>query len=294
MQAVQEELTFFDDDGNSLIGDLYSASSEPVAAIGFCPGFGGTRGSLPTRALAPALAAKYNLAVLAFDYSGFGASEGRPNHLDPVRRVWETRAAVSQLIVRYPGLATRIGLLGISFGAPIAVSAAAADHRVGALVAMSGFASGSRWMRELRPHWKWVEYTEQIASDALVRVASGKSGLVDSDWIMPRDPDSITFVERNFNLDIVSAQRICEFEPVRDAARLRGKPSLFIHTKRDLLIPWQHSADLAEAAAGHLILIEGHGHYDLYSGEPLNEAVSAAGTWYMDHLVGGDLGRVGI
>jgi pimeloyl-ACP methyl ester carboxylesterase len=278
-------VSFFQDDGQRLDAEVYSALDVPSLAIAICNGWGGTRGTL-VPGVAIGLAERLPAVVMAFDYSGWGSSEGRRERLDPEQEVADTRCAVSWLIQAFPNVVCRIGLFGLSFGGAVATIAAARDERVNALVAVPTSASGERLMREQREHWRYVELVETIAADRLERVVDGRSRRVDPDWISIRDATSTAFVRklaesdpsRHFDLDLVSAERIHEMAPDREAARLRGRPSLFVAMGRDLRTPVQQCRDVAGIAGGRFVEVPGLGHYDVYATERL--------AWLLDLTAG--------
>ncbi len=283
-----ETVHFYQDDGFKLEGDLLvKPGTTPKLAIIFCNGWGGTRnlGTNPAT-FATGFADRVDAVTLNFDYSGWGGSEGPRNRLDPFREAADVRCAVSYMKQRFPELAGNIVLFGISFGGGIVPVAGGTDPRVAGVVALSGYASGERFLRDQRAHWQWIEFGERLERDRLQRVVSGKSELVDPDEIMVRDPEASAynqkllaeFPTRRFKLDLVSAERIRDFDVAGPAAGLRGRPSVFIHAERDLLIPWQSNAATAESAGGKFVLLPAIGHYDVYAGKPLVDV--------LDHIAG--------
>jgi pimeloyl-ACP methyl ester carboxylesterase len=283
-----ETVQFYQDDGYKLEGDLYMRpGAMPRTGLIFCTGWGGTRalGSIGAT-FATGIADRVDAVTLNFDYSGWGGSEGPRNRLDPFREVSDVRGAVSYLKQRFPELAGRIVLFGISFGGGIVPVAGAQDARVAGVITLSGYESGERFLRDQRAHWQWVEFKERLERDRLRRVVSGKSELVDPDEIMVRDPEATAYNQqllaqypsRRFRLDLISAERILEFDVAGPAAQLRRRPSLFIHAERDLLIPWESNRAVAEAAGGRFVLLPGIGHYEVYTGEPLIQI--------LDHIAG--------
>jgi pimeloyl-ACP methyl ester carboxylesterase len=288
-----EEVAFVQDDGFRLDGTVYRREdSAPAMLIVFCQGYNATREYVAPQ-IADGLAERLDAAVLTFDYSGFGTSEGPRNRLDPQRQVRDVRSGVSWMIGEFPSAASSVGLYGTSFGGAISTVAAAVDDRVRALVSVSPFASGSTWMRDLRPYWQWVEFMEEIEADRLGRVRPGaRSKLVDPDWIMPRDPEAAAynnmlkqqFPGRHSELDVVSAELISQFEPRDYAAALRGKPTLYVHCTRDLLIAVAHAEELARRAEAPLMTLDRIGHHDVYEGQPLTDILDRAAEWYSTHL----------
>lgn len=288
-----EMISFYQDDGYRLEGDLYvRPGAEPRAGIVFCNGWGGSRKSGVLGAtIATGLTDRIDCVVLDFDYSGRGGSEGPRNRLDPFRQVHDARCAVSWMLQRYPSLRGHVGLYGSSFGAGIATVAAAMDLRVGALVAVSGYSSGEAFLRDMRAHWQFVLFKEELERDRLARVVGGRSKLVDPDNdILVRDPESAAYNQevirknpaRRFEVDLVSADLVMEFDVVRKAGLLRGRRALMIHAERDLLIPWQQSEKVAKAAGGRFVLLPGVGHYELYTGEPLTAVLDHAAAFFLE------------
>jgi uncharacterized protein len=289
--VLTRAVSFYQDDGHRLDADLYSTEEPPEMAIVICNGWGGTRGTL-VPGIASGLAERLPAVVMAFDYSGWGTSEGRRQRLDPEQEVHDSRCAVSWLLHSRPDLAGHIGLFGLSFGGAIATIAAARDERVGALVAVPTSASGERLMREQREHWRYVEFVEALAADRLERVGSGHSRLVDPDWISIRDATAAAFVKqlaqtdpsRKFELDLVSAERIHEMAPDREAHRLRDRPTLFVAMGRDLRTPAEQCRDVAAIAGGRYVEVPGLGHYDIYAPERLAWLLDLTAGFYRESL----------
>jgi uncharacterized protein len=286
VSAEPERVSFFQDDGYRLDADLYlPEAGEPDRAVVFCHGWGGTRRELAP-GIARQLAARVPAAVLVFDYSGWGTSEGPRERLDPEREIADVRCAVSYVLATRPRTAGRVGLFGLSFGGAIATSAAGRDERVRALVAVPTSANGRRLIREQREHSRYVEYLDRVEDDRRRRVVAGASANVDPDWVSIRDAASAAFARklaeadpsRRFQLDLVSAERILAMVTDRDAPRLRGRPSLFIATGRDLRTPPGQCRDVAALAGGRFVALPGLGHYDVYAPERM--------AWLMDTVAG--------
>lgn len=290
----KDEVSFLQDDGYRLDGTLYQASSDPAISIVFCHGYNSSREYVAPQ-IAEGLVERLDAAVLVFDYSGFGTSEGPRHRLDPQREVRDVHSAVSWIIGELPRTEPRLALYGTSFGGAISSVAAATDDRVQALVSVSPFASGSLWMRDLRPYWQWIEFTEVLEEDRRARVKPGaRSKLVHPDWIMPRDPEAAAYNEmllRDFpdrisDLDVVSAELVSQFEPQDYSAGLEGKPTLYMHCTRDLLIGVHHAQELARRSGAELVTFDEIGHHEVYHGQPLTDVLDNAAAWYTRHLPG--------
>lgn len=283
VEVVETPCSFFQIDGHRLDGMLHEPAGRDVATgIVFAHGFGGTRGFLAP-SIARALAGRGGCAVVTFDYAGFGTSGGPRGRIDPVRQVRDTRAAVAWL-GHERDLHGRVGVFGISLGGAVAVEVAATDATVPFAVGLNAWCDGERWMRDLRPHWRWLEVLDELRTDEIDRLRTGRSRPVEPEWVMPRSPDSAAFdlklrgehPERAFVLDVATVELLREFRPLERAHRLAGTArSLFVHCRTDCLVPWEHAADLVRATEGELLLLDDVAHYEVYEGRPFEQVMDA-------------------
>jgi uncharacterized protein len=285
MPMCSQEVAFRQDDGLGVAADLVLPASEPAAAAVICPGFRGGRRGGAAMAVAEHLALDLGWASLLLDYTGFGGSQGPAGRFEPERQVSDIRAAVAYLRVRFDG--RRVALFGNSFGAGMAAVAAARDPAVACLFSLCAFTSGAALMADQRPRWQLAELRDALAADRLERVATGRSREVDPDTVMVRDPEAIAYMARlvaagaggRTPMPLADAERLVAFEPIAEAARLRGRPALFVHCERDCFIPAWHSLALAEAAGAPCVLLP-YGHYDVYEGEPQRVLLRTAVEFY--------------
>jgi len=209
-----------------------------------------------------------------------------------VRRVREVRCAVTFLRVTFPSAAERAAIFGSSFGGAIATVAAAGDPRVKALACLSTFATGESWLREIRPYWRFVEFTRRLETDRDQRVVNGRSEVVDPDEIMERDPEASAYVQKlferdrseRFRYDLVSAELLMQFNVARHAQTLRDRPTLFLHAERDTLMSPEQSRTVAEACAGRFVLLPGVTHHEVYDGGPLETVLGHLTGFYSASL----------
>ena len=115
------------------------SAARPVVVMGH--GFGGTKDS----GLAP-FAERFTAAgldVLAFDYRGFGASEGEPRQSLSVTRQLEDYHAAVDAATALDGVdAAKVALWGASFSGGHVLRVAADRDDVGAVVALTPLTSG--------------------------------------------------------------------------------------------------------------------------------------------------------
>ncbi|MCZ7537945.1 MAG: prolyl oligopeptidase family serine peptidase [Acidimicrobiia bacterium] len=119
------------------------------------------------------------IAVLVFDYRGFGGSAGDASYLDPMAQVEDWRAANSFLETRPEIDSQRIGAFGSGgTGGGNAVCVAALDSRVKAVVSQVPIADGREWLRRMRREHEWLDFLQQVEDDRRQRAATGESRLV--------------------------------------------------------------------------------------------------------------------
>lgn len=186
---------------------------------------------------APELVRAYRDAgfdVLLFDLRAHGHSDGRRIGLGALER-GDVDAAVDLLLDR--GIPRgRIGLHGTSYGAAMALLAAAEIPEIGAVIADSAYAD----IRDL------------IATEVGRR--THVPGFI-ADWLMR--PGIEVAARLLYGLDLAAVA------PDRAVSRITPRPVLLIHGAQDPVIPLDHATRLknhAPAAAAELWILDGKGH----------------------------------
>jgi hypothetical protein len=144
-----------------LDGDLYLPDPvswpPPYPAVIGCSGYQGLKTIHPERFARSLVPAGY--ACLAFDYRGFGASEGERGRLVPQEQAEDVISAVS-LLQSVPDVdSSRIGLAGWALGGGVAVAAAAQDDRIAAVAAVNAVGDGWRTTRRRHTAASWSRLT---------------------------------------------------------------------------------------------------------------------------------------
>lgn len=132
----------FRSDGTECVGWLYRPDRPTDApAVVMAPGFAAERRwGLPTYA---ERLAERGYAVYLFDYRGFGDSEGEPRGLvSPKRQVADLRAAINAVRKLDDVDGDRLALWGVSLSAGHAVTVAAEDSGVDAVVGVTPILDG--------------------------------------------------------------------------------------------------------------------------------------------------------
>lgn len=172
---MREDLSF-EVEGTPCAAWLYRPNTTwAVPCVVMAHGFGMTRECrLPSWA---ERFAEAGMAVLLFDYRGFGASGGEPRQLLDVaaqRLDWAAAVAAAR---RLPGIdPERIALWGTSFSGGHVLHVGARDHRIAAIVAQVPFADGRATLAGGRPNAEQIRHTARLMADAARDVARRRRG----------------------------------------------------------------------------------------------------------------------
>ncbi|MFH1038978.1 MAG: alpha/beta fold hydrolase [PVC group bacterium] len=301
----KEKVLYYTSEGLRLAGELYLPAGEgegnTCPGIVLCQGLSGVKEKvLPEIA---ALFREEGFACLAFDYRGFGESEGERPRLFPLERAADIGHAVSFLVSRPEIDARRVGLYGLSYGATVVPWAAAFDRRVVAAAAVSGSGNGERWMRLLRTAGQWLEFTQRLEEDRIEVVRTGKSRLVPLTDIIPfsdefwRKYKSLSSDRESSSLPpaaspgvpefpLSSAASMVEFSPDTVVGLVSPRPILFIHGEEDDVCPVELAVDMCRRAGvpKKIVILPGRDHIDLDHGDGLREQVALSLSWFREHL----------
>jgi len=285
---VQTRAVEFYSDGVRMDGLLWLPDEVPArgrrATVLLCSGYQGLKEWVPARLRPPFLSAGY--ACFAFDYRGFGTSDGERGRLRPLELVDDILDAVT-FVQQQPEVdPERMGLVGWGMGGGLVVQAAAADSRVRAVAALNGLGDAGRVVRDGVTYPAWVALQDRIAEDRVQRVLTGRSTRVPwREIILPAVP--IGKEDRQFNADVrdvgkpiveemtlASAEAYCAFKPERVVDRISPRPLLIVHGARNEYHPLDEARHLY-ARAGEpkqLIEIAGAGHLDwIHPQSPLRD-----------------------
>ena len=271
----QEQVGFFSE-GERVVGTLYlpdSMESRPGPAIVQGPGWMGLRSArlyLPYhRAFVAA-----GMAVLIFDYRGFGDSGGDPLAFAPERQLADLVNAVTYLTTRPEVDADRIGVFGSGgTGGGNAVCLAAVDPRVKCVVSQVPVADGRDWLRRMRRAYEWYEFLDRLEADRAERVTTGQGALVSPREIMIPTPERrATNVKKDVDsripscIPLAAAEGIMRYQPADLVSRIAPRPLLIVAVEDDPVTPTDHAEALYErAGAPKKLIVQRHTtHYAAY------------------------------
>jgi pimeloyl-ACP methyl ester carboxylesterase len=265
------------------------------SVIVLCSGFQGLKELIPAKLWGPLTDAGYT--CFAFDYRGFGTSEGERGRVRPGEQVEDIRNAVTFLQQQPEVSREWIGLVGWGFGGGIVVQAAAEDKRVRAVACLNGVGDAGRAVRDSRTYADWLAIQDRIAADRVRRVLTGQSQKV-SPWdVVPLDPITRVRVDEDmygrfdaFGVEVTlqSAEAYYAFRPELVVDRISPRPILIVHGVRNALHPIDEARSLYAHAREPKELIEipeGH-HLDwIEAGHPLYLAtIPNIVNWFRQHL----------
>lgn len=302
-----DQITFHNGRGVALSGvlrrpDAGAATGAPAVLL--CQGLSGVK-HLVLPEIADGLARR-GITSLRFDYAGFGESAGDRGWIDPRARVDDALGAVAWLAADDGVDAARIGVYGHSYGGPVAISVAARDPRVRAVVSVSGPGDGVAMLRAPRAAWGWVAFRNRVEAERASVARGGAPTEVPVSDLLPFSPAFLAAYERlkagqggtsaeqagsglgvsTFFLG--SADAMLAFDVTAAARQLGGRPLLLIHGADDDTAPIETVEPVYAAAPGpkRWIVVPGAAHNDLDAGPGLAAAIEAAGAWFTEHLSG--------
>jgi alpha-beta hydrolase superfamily lysophospholipase len=271
---ISRPLPFFSS-GYRLDADLHTpedgGAGAPYQVLIVASGYHGRKVIHPerfARALTP-----LGYAVLAFDYRGFGESEGERGRLAPQDQVEDIRAGVDR-VCGLPDVidATRVGLIGWGLGGGLVVAEASEDPRIAAVAVVNGMSDGMRSTQSQHDQASWNSLLARVESDRARRATVGRSEIT-SPWDIVRldlDEPTDKYVGAELyklpgyggGVTLESADLLLRFSPQRMVRRLNGRPLLIVHGAQNKLYRTEEAQSLYDEAAEprQLVFLEGAGH----------------------------------
>lgn len=281
----------FDSNGSAIAGHLYLPDRPPPhPCVVLCHGFCGVK-----ELLLPPFAERFaaeGFAALAFDYRGFGASDGEPGRLVPELQIADIVAALDFVGGRSDIDSARLALWGSSYGGANAIVVASRDARVRCLVVQLTFGDGERVVTGAMSAEDKTRFVGTLERMRDKREKTGKEMLVPLAKVLS-DPQSQAFYERyraeypalEIKIPFLTVAETLAHKPERALADVRA-PILIVAASDDGVNPPEESDLLFERAKEpkRLVRIDGATHYEVYEGEHFENAVAAELAWLREHL----------
>ena len=212
-------------------------------------------------------------ATLRFDMRGCGESQGARGRTICLEQVEDTRAALDYLSRNENVDARRIGVIGHSFGAAVAVYAAGVDSRIAACVSAGGWGDGVKKFRKQHESPEaWAKF-QGMLEEGRRRKARGQTMMVPRYDIVPIRPELRHNLAPGsileFPFDVVESMYAFRANDV--VRKIAPRPLLLLHPANDTVTPTEQSVDLF-ALAGQptdLHLVAGVDHFMFSEGNTL-------------------------
>lgn len=235
------------------------------------------------------------LAVLVFDYRGFGGSGGDHTTLSPAMQLEDLASAVTYLEQRDDIDADRLGVFGSGgTGGGNAVMLAAEDPRIHCAVSQVPVADGGDWLRRMRTPEEWDAFLDRIEADRRIRLAGGEGERVHprTEIMIPTAERRSTTVKADVDDRIPSsvplavAEEIMRYRPI-DVAE-KSAPLMVVAVEDDETTPTDHAEALYEMAPDPkaFVLQTNTTHYASYAqyGDIVRPMMT---DWFRWHLADG-------
>jgi uncharacterized protein len=186
-------------------------------------------------------------ATLRFDMPGCGESEGEKGRLICLEQVGAVSAALD-LLAQHPQIdPARIGVMGSSFGAAVAVYAGGVDSRIAAVVSSGGWGHGERKFRGQHPTPEaWAKFTAMLEDGKRHRDVTGKSLMVPRYDIVPIPPAMRGHLAAGSvqMFPAETAQSMYDFRAEDVVGKIAPRPLLLLHSATDHVTPTEQSVAL--------------------------------------------------
>jgi hypothetical protein len=216
--------------------------------------------------------------TMRIDMPGCGESEGPRGNLICLEQVQAASDALSFLAKNPNVESDRIGMIGSSFGAAIAVYTIGVDKRVAVAISSGGWGDGERKFRGQHPgEAAWKKFTDMLAEGKRHREKTGQSLMVPRYDIVPIPPHLRGHLAPNSIQEFTAetAQSMYDFRADDVIAGAEGRPILLLHSSVDSVTPTEQSIDLFRHAGqpADLHLFADVDHFLFSDGNPMVHTV---------------------
>ncbi len=190
---------------------------------------------------------KLGYVTLRFDMPGCGVSEGERGHLICLDQVQAASDALS-FLAKHPNVEPdRIGAIGSSFGAAVAVYVGGVDRRVAAVISSGGWGDGERKFRGQHPTPEaWRKFTAMLEEGRTHRARTGRPLMVPRYDIVPIPEHLRGHLSQNsvqmFTAE--TAQSMFDFRADDVIGRTAPRPVLLLHSSVDSVTPTEQSIEM--------------------------------------------------
>ena len=210
----------------------------------------------------------------------------------PVKQVADIRNALTFLLTVSGVDAGRIGLWGTSFGGANAITVAALDKRIKALVVQLTFGDGERVVTGSLSSAEKEKLLQTLNKVWTRSVTQNKNMMMGLTQILT-DADSKAFFEKvivenpkiNIKIPFTFVRHSMEYRPENSLKDVKI-PILIVGAEKDIVNPPGESNMLYEKAnePKALYMVKGATHFEVYEGEKFAEVFGQELEWYNKYL----------
>ncbi len=249
-----EERVSFTSDGLNLSGTISLPdglkAGEKRPAFIVLHGFGSTQNA--ANVLSPcALLNRLGYVAMRFDMRGCGDSEGERGKLICLEQVTDTRNALTLLQSQPYIETTRVGVIGSSFGAAVAVYATGVDEGFAACISASGWGNGAKKFESQHSEpGAFEKFLKMLDDGRKYRERTGQSMIVSRYDIVPIPPHLRGHVvERSIiDMPVETAQSMYDFRAEEMIGKIGPRPVLLLHSAVDSVTPTEQTIRMFERA----------------------------------------------
>ena len=253
--AMEERIGFTSAGGLELVGtlcvpdDLEPGEKRPGFIV--LHGFGSNSNAGNT--VTPArMLSDWGYVTLRFSMRGCGDSQGAFGRIICMEQVEDTRHALDYFCARPEVAADRVGLIGSSFGAAVALYTAGIDERPAGVVSAAGWGNGETKFRAQHASPEaWKKFTGLLAAGPEYRKRTGEPLMVSRYDIVPI-PERLRghlAAKSVMEFPVETAQSMFDFKAVEVVGNIAPRPLLLLHAAKDSVCPVQQSIELFQRAA---------------------------------------------
>ena len=267
---MEYPLTFMSD-GLKLSGVLHvpagRAPGQQLPTFIVLHGFVGTKDESHAELQARMLE-DFGYCAFRIDMRGCGQSEGARGEVRCFDQVVDTKNALTFIAEREEVDAAKIGVIGHSFGAAVAVYTAGIDERFACVISSCGWGDGERKFRGQHPTPEaWAKFTGLLEQGKRQKAETGTSLWVSRYDVVPI-PESLRnnlSPKAQFEVPIETAISMYDFRADDVVGRIAPRPLLLFHTARDEITPMEQSMRLFDKAGvnAELMIATGTSHFPL-------------------------------
>ncbi|MES1263314.1 MAG: alpha/beta fold hydrolase, partial [Peristeroidobacter soli] len=232
----------FYSEGSRLVADYYlprgAQADRSLPGIVLCHGYAAVRKLvLPDYAK---LFAAAGFATVAFDFRGFGDSEGPKWRVIASEQVQDIRNAITWLEAQPEVNPQRLGIWGTSNGGAHVVTVAGLDGRVKCAVGQVGYGEGRRMLLDNYSPEERERYLAKVREDRTKRVLTGKGESVPVEELIYSPTTKAFHLEAikadpqwDIRLAWESAEATLEYRPIDYAHQIAPRALMLIGAEQD-------------------------------------------------------------